>query len=178
MTNESNIIVDKIVHNNITGPSPCYENVESNTEKIDSKPIIIDDFTNIPTKSFRPISNPAKNHIVFNALRETGLTIPQAAKVIGVTKANGYLIEKKKAKSILAPYTALAKKAIKNIVQGKPVGASGPPKCSDILTAGAQILDRVEPKINLNENKSLSINLDITADEREDIRRSLGLVSQ
>jgi hypothetical protein len=161
-------------------PEAAQTQIETFRESIDNilldkDYIVIDDLNTINTNELKPLSSPAKNHIVYNNLRNSGLSVTQAAKVTGLSRQRGYDLEKKAVKSILAPYTAKAKKAISCALVGEKIGEATP-KFSDVMNAAQMVLDRVEPKENININKSLNVNVDISSDEREQIKRELGLI--
>jgi hypothetical protein len=99
----------------------------------------------------------------FDYLRGTGETVKSAAEAIGRSKSTGTLIAKKvKVLSLSAPSTVnSAVRTIKNLASGKAArpGQDAPPP-SVTLAAAKEITDRAEPKVTMNQN--LNINVDIS----------------
>ncbi len=97
----------------------------------------------------------------FDYLRGTGETVKTAAEAIGRSKSTGTLIEKKvKVLSLTAPSAVnSAVRTIKRFAKGQAVNGLEPPP-SVTLAAAKEITDRAEPKVNLNQN--MNINVDIS----------------
>lgn len=106
-------------------------------------------------------------HAAYAVLRQAGAGPSQAASILGYTAQTGSKLEKR-----LNAYeiqrdklTSLAVKATRNIIQGKPVGATATtdpttgkqvltggvmPKGSDVMRAVELVLDREQPKVALS----------------------------
>lgn len=94
-------------------------------------------------------------------LRDNGLSIPDAAKVLGYNKDYAYHTAKKLSKHNLSSGKLIkpAYSVVKNILEGKTWGCIDKIKDSSALAAAQMIYDRVDPKINQN----LNINVNIPA---------------
>lgn len=92
-------------------------------------------------------------------LQEQGISIPDAAKMVGIHKDYAYHINKKLSLTS-KKMVLLAHKATKNLLQGKGVGTCDKVKDSTILDAAKMVYDRVEPAVKQSMN--LNINSDIS----------------
>lgn len=108
--------------------------------------------------------NPEKvtsNQIAYQALREQGLSKCQAAKSLGLSNSYpAYLERTGKLKYDLTAKKMVSRAhlAIKNILEGQPVGESEAPKPSTIVTAASMIYDRYQPVIHHSTNITANIS--------------------
>lgn len=102
----------------------------------------------------------------FALLRGEGLTVENAARSCGLDPKYGYTVEKKLTKYNLtsSKMLSLAHSAVKNIVQGLPVGDSDAPKPSTILDAAKMSMDRAFPLKTINESTSLHTFINVKVD--------------
>lgn len=102
----------------------------------------------------------------FALLRAEGRSIEEAAQMVGNHPRHGYHMEKTLRKYDLTntKMLSLAHKAVKNIVQGLPVGESEAPKPSTILDAARMSMDRAYPLKTINESNSLHTFIEVKID--------------
>lgn len=112
----------------------------------------------------RPVEN--KKRLIYENFRKQNYSVRESAELAGYNASYARLLESKRKTGLLAPYVASAKKAVRDIVRGKKVGDSGAPRASDVLHAAEIVLDRQEPKVNVNKNMSLRINADLGPGDR------------
>ena len=132
----------------------------------------------IDTKPINQLKRMEKKAIILDALAKQGFNDSQAAKLMGIAASYPAALKDKRDKGLLAPLANIARKSVKSLAKGQLVGQMDSIKGSDVLGACNAILDRVAPKVNINENKSLSIHMTLTDEERTRIRQSLGRVKQ
>lgn len=102
----------------------------------------------------------------FALLRAEGLTVEKAARSCGLDPKYGYTVEKKLTKYNLtsSKMLSLAHSAVKNIVQGLPVGDSEAPKPSTILDAARMSMDRAYPLKTISESNNLHTFIEVKVD--------------
>jgi hypothetical protein len=93
------------------------------------------------------------------ALQESGYTIPEAARILGIHSSYAYAVNKKLSLTG-TKMVRLAAKTVKNCLSGTPWGAVDKIKDSTALAAAQMVYDRVQPAIRQNVN--LNINADIS----------------
>lgn len=129
----------------------------------------------------RPIaelSATEKKALIIEALEKEGYSAYQAAQILGVSNQLAYRIDKQMRQGLLTPLVKKARKSIGMLVDGQPVGEMEEVKGSDVIGAAKMIMDRVEPIVNRIEQKSLSMTVTLTDEEREKYHRLLGVAPQ
>ena len=121
----------------------------------------------------KPIDN--RKRLVYDNFRQQGYSVKESSNLANYSYSYARQIEAKGKKGLLSPYVASAKKAVRDIARGKRIGEAGLPRASDVLHASEMILDREEPKINRQEVRSLSASIEITPEERQRLKESLGI---
>jgi hypothetical protein len=132
----------------------------------------------MPTKKTKPIQEQTKipqnegklttKQIAYMALRKEGLNQCEAAENAGITRGYSTHLERKFNKKYDLTDTKMvskAHKAIKKLIEGKPVGTVEKVKDSTVLAAASMVMDRDQPivrqNLNLNINKTF-VKVDIT----------------
>lgn len=129
----------------------------------------------------RPIaelSATEKKALIIEALEKEGYSAYQAAQILGVSNQLAYRIDKQMRQGLLTPLVKKARKSIGMLVDGQPVGEMEEVKGSDVIGAAKMIMDRAEPIVNRIEQKSLSMTVTLTDEEREKYHRLLGVAPQ
>lgn len=128
-----------------------------------------------PIISDRPLTENQKKQIAFKALRETGLSVSKAGKLVGYGSNHVYNLEKKRKTGLISSLAPLAKKAVKQTLKGESTGNAEKPKTSDVLAASKMVLDRSDPVVQRIDSRSVSVHMEIKEDERERYLKALGL---
>ncbi len=113
--------------------------------------------------------------IVLTALQKEGYNQNQVAQLINMSRSRVCQVNKKVNKGTLNPLVNKAKKSVKLLLEGRPVGMMKEVKGADVLTAAKMVLDRSDPITVKTENTNVSLTLDIKPEERERYRAALGL---
>lgn len=149
-------------------------------DKVESKPVVV--LKPEPTarngKSVVGLSATEKKALILEALLKEGYSAYQAAQILGVSKQLTYRIDRQVRQGILTPFIKKARKSVGMLIDGELVGKMTEIKGSDVLTASKIVLDRYEPIITRIEQKSMSVKIDLTDEEREKYHKLLGLVPQ
>jgi hypothetical protein len=102
------------------------------------------------------------NHIALNALVDSGVSISEACRSLGVSRTTAH-----RAKQVRNVYEQQkdsllrsSVKAVQKLVKGEPFGTIDKVKDSTALAAAGMILDREVPKVNLTQNFSMTVNID------------------
>ena len=124
----------------------------------------------------RTLNSFQKNQIVFNALRDLGLSIHKSGMLAGYKSKRPYEIDKRRKAWKIESLLPVAKKALKNTIKGVKTGNAENPKTSDVLTGAKMVMDRVFPIIQRVDQRSISVHMEISADERREYLESMGMV--
>ena len=118
-----------------------------------------------PSERIRPVSTKRIDdtmikHTAFSLLRQNGLNTEAAAKAMNYSKKYGYQLNDKVKKLDVADnkMVSLAHKTVKRLLKGETWGSITEVKDSTALAAAKEVLDRSQPKINMNQN----INIDFS----------------
>lgn len=150
------------------------EELSTNSNEPTYQPINADIQEILPN---HPLSDNQKKQIAFNALRQTGLSIAKAGKLVGYESNHVYRLDKKRRAVILDTLAPKAKKAIANTLKGEKTGNAEKPKTSDVLAASKMVMDRVQPVIQRTDHRSVSVHMEVSEDERKQYLEALGLGS-
>lgn len=117
-----------------------------------------------------------KTALILDALMKAGYSNGDAAHLLDVTRQYTFKLNKKMSKGTLNPLVNKARKAVKLILDGKPVGVMKGVTGADVLAAARMVLDRSDPVKVVSENTNISMRIDITPDKRERYLKLLGIV--
>jgi hypothetical protein len=126
------------------------------------------------TKPIAELTKTEKKALILEALAREGYNPAQAAQLLGVSKQLTYRIDKQMRQGLLTPLVRKARRSIGMLVEGHPVGDMTEVKGSDVLTASKMVVDRYEPIVQRIEQKSLSLKISISDEERERYHKLLG----
>lgn len=128
-------------------------------------------------KRIKDLNKTEKKGLIYNALTKEGFRPAEVAHMLGVGRSYVNALAKKQSQGLLAPLAAIARRSVKQLAKGQKVGEMESIRGSDVLGACTAILDRVDPKVNRQEIKSLHATIEISPEERAQIRERLGLSS-
>ena len=89
------------------------------------------------------------NQIAIRALAEQGLKPVEIAKQLGLSDAYVYTVTGRAKKNEFEQLKPKALKSLEKLIRGEPVGTAGTVKCSTILAASREVLDRTDPKLSV-----------------------------
>ena len=96
-------------------------------------------------------------------LRDQGYSIRNALKAVGYSEASlSYVctkIEAERKQGLMSTLAPIAKRAVRQIAQGKTVGNAVGPRAADVLHAAEIILDRIDPKVQYVDQQTTSITI-------------------
>lgn len=130
------------------------------------------------TRPIAELSETEKKALIIEALELQGFSAYQAAQILGVSKQLTYRIDKQMRQGLLTPLVHKARKSIGMLVEGQPVGAMTEVKGSDVINASKMVVDRYEPIVTRIEQKSLSMKVDLSDEERVKFHKMLGITPQ
>lgn len=90
------------------------------------------------------------NQIAYLSLRKEGLTQSEAAREVGISAGYGSQLESRVKGKYDLTDTKLVKKAykaVKCLIEGKPVGTVEKVKDSTVLAAASMVMDRAQPVV-------------------------------
>lgn len=132
---------------------------------------------NLPaTQKISVLSETEKKALVLEALHKAGFNSYQASQLMNVSRQHVSTIEKKLKKGTLNPLVHRAKKAVKSILEGKPIGDVREVKASDVLTAAKMVLDRSDPVIQKVEQSHTNVHIDLRDEDRNRYKKALGII--
>jgi hypothetical protein len=117
-----------------------------------------------------------KKALILEALQKAGFSDYQAAQLMNVSRQHVSQVSKKVKKGTLNPLVTKAKKAVKSILEGKPIGDVRDVKASDVLTAAKMVLDRSDPVTTKVENTHVNVNYDLRPEDRDRYKKALGII--
>jgi hypothetical protein len=124
----------------------------------------------------RDLKETEKKALVLEALQKAGFSDYQAAQLMNVSRQHVSQVNKKIKKGTLNPLVTKAKKAVKSILEGKPIGDVRDVKASDVLTAAKMVLDRSDPVTTKVENTHVNVNYDLRPEDRDRYKKALGII--
>jgi len=122
------------------------------------------------------LSETEKKALVLEALHKAGFNSYQASQLMNVSRQHVSTIEKKIKKGTLNPLVHRAKKAVKSILEGKPIGDVREVKASDVLTAAKMVLDRSDPVTQKVEQTRVNLTYDLREEDRNRYKKALGII--
>lgn len=128
-----------------------------------------------PISKVHSLSAAEKKVIVIAALSKEGYNENETASLMGISRQRVNQVNAKLKAGVLTPLVSKAKKSIKMLLEGKPVGGMTEVRGSDILGAAKMVMDRAEPIIQKVEQRSFSAHIDLTPQERDKYQKLLGL---
>lgn len=128
------------------------------------------------SKKITEMGEMEKKAIILEALQKDGYTPYKAAQLMNVTRAYTSQLNKKVSKGLLNPLANKARKSIKLLLEGQPVGTMTSVKGADVLAAAKMVMDRVEPITVKTENTNVSVSYEIKEDERARYKAALGII--
>lgn len=117
-----------------------------------------------------------KKAIIVAALEKEGYTQSDISKMLEVSRQHIHAVHKKVRKGVLNHLATKAKRSVKSLLEGQPVGAMTKVTGQDVLTAAKMVLDRVEPLTVKNENTSVHMTVSISDDDRDRYKKALGII--
>ena len=130
-----------------------------------------------PSTRVSQLSRSDKKNIVLQALMDKGFNQNQAATLMCVDRSYLHKVAKVGQKGTLAPLALLARKRVKDVLQGKAIDNTEKAKTSDVLKCVEMVMDRADPKVNINKSMSLSVHAEVSATDRERILSLMGSVA-
>ena len=127
----------------------------------------------------RSLTATQKKAYIVNLLEREGMRKTDVAALLDISRPHVTRLSKKSHEGLLAPAIAkIARKSIKTLASGELVGKQEKITGSEIIAACNTILDRTDPKVIRNENKSLNVNvsIDLSDDDRDRYRKELGTI--
>lgn len=113
----------------------------------------------------RPVDN--KKRLIYDNFRRQGYSVNEAANLAGYNSSYARLLEAKGKKGLLSPLVPSAKRAIKDTIKGRKVGDAQIPRASDVLRAAELVLEREAPIVHHVDSRNLSVNIELTEEERQ-----------
>lgn len=129
-----------------------------------------------PAVKLKTLSRTEKQAIILNALMKEGYSQSEVATLIEVSRNRVHTVHKKVQTGVLNPLVHKAKKSVKDLLEGKPVGAMREVRGSDVLTAAKMVLDRVDPVTVKTENTNISMAFELTSEDRHRYKNLLGVI--
>lgn len=126
-------------------------------------------------KKIKDLNKTEKTAILLEALRKEGYNDNQIAQLVDLSRSRVCQVSKKINKGTLNPLVNKAKKSVKLLLEGQPVGTMKEVKGADVLTAAKMVLDRADPIVNKIESTNVAITYEIKPEERDRYRAVLGL---
>lgn len=130
------------------------------------------------SKPIAELSATEKKALILEALAKEGYSPYQAAQILGVSKQLTYRIDKQMRQGLLTPLVRKARKSVGLLAEGQLVGKMTEVKGSDVIAADKMIIDRFEPIVQRIEQKSMSVRVTLTDEERERYQKVLGINPQ
>ena len=117
-----------------------------------------------------------KAAIIQQALQKEGFNDSQISKLMQVSRTRVYVLNKKIKAGTLNPLVAKAKRAVKELLQGRVIGDMREVRGSDVLTAAKMVLDRSDPIISKVESTNVSLTYDMKEEDRQRYKSALGII--
>src|SRR5512143_3185631 len=100
-----------------------------------------------PKSPVHSLSATEKRAIVLELLTREGYNQNESADLMNLSRQRVHIVNKQLKQGTLTPLVAKAKKSIKTLLEGKPVGAMTEVRGSDILGAAKMVMERAEPVV-------------------------------
>jgi predicted XRE-type DNA-binding protein len=127
-------------------------------------------------KKLNDLNKTEKTAIILTALHKEGFNDNEASKLLEVSRSRVCHVHKKINSGVLNPLVNKAKRSVKLLLEGKPVGQMKNVSGSDVLQAAKMVLDRADPIIQKNENINKTYTYELKEADREKYKRALGIV--
>ena len=132
------------------------------------------DITLIP-KKVGELTKTEKKLVMIEALRKEGYNDHQISQFLEVGRSHICNLNKKIKQGTLNPLVNKARRSLKKLIDGQMVGAMREVRGSDVLTACKLVLDRTDPVTLKTESTHVTINYDLSPEDRDRYAKALGL---
>lgn len=128
-------------------------------------------------KRISELNKTEKTALILKALQKDGFNSNQSSQLLEISRARVSQVSKRlRTGGLLFPLVKKAKDSISLLLNGQPVGKMREVKGSDVLTAAKMVLDRYEPVINKTESTNVTMDFEITPENRQRYKRLLGII--